>query len=914
MRKKNKDKQLILSNRLYVPKHLVKNSMLREYTYQLEENDACEGCVSYDCDNCPAALGSVIEMFKEHDEYYSFSRGDLGKLYRLFGHFNILDDRSVIPLECGLKWNKEMKLRKHQKKAVNKWMDFQYGQIKAPARSGKCCVGNTLIFTEQGIIPIKFKDQTKGLNKKKIKVLSRNGKAITSYIYKEKVNKTCKIITNKGFDIEGTLEHPVQILKPNLVISWKRLDEICEGDIICINRSKSLWSKKNYKIHFDIPKLSIHATSIIHYDLPTKMSNRLGRLLGYLVANGTLSLKRYNKFYFTTGNKIIQNDFIKIIKTLFGIELNFSSQEGRVDNTIINSKEIILFLESLGLKFVKAKNKEIPFSILQSKKNIITSFLSAYFSCDSYIPEDRGIELSTASQRLAKQLQIVLTNYGIISTKGFKFAQALNSKSPKLRKYWSIGISGVFRKTFLDTFTIKKDIKKYKYRYDNRKVPYAKTILEKVKAKYAVSKNCGGWYKINGNKRQLKFFSSDKYYFTNRSKDISYELLENIELNTLKLMNKKIYKRVKKILKRKFFFDPVKRVKTKNKKKWVYDLTVPKGHNFITNGIVSHNTVIAVNLITRIQQKTLILTHLDELLTQFEETFYKFTNLLELEKNLGVEILGYPTTPRDFEQYEICLMTYQTFLSKGGKKKLQNYRDYFGLVVTDEVHRSSARGFAGVVGKFNAAIRLGLTATPHRKDEMHVIHENVVGPVVVKTKGKTLSCTVRWIRTGYKLPKFNAWQSMISKMISNVERNRLIIKYIIKDVKQGRSILVVTNRVAHCKALAKAIERYGINAEALWGSAPNRDEILDKCRSGETKVLVAMRQIVQVGIDVPIWSCYHCTIPMANEENFYQEMSRIRTPMEGKKKPLIRYYLDNHSAMYACKRIAEKVMKKEGFL
>lgn len=328
----------------------------------------------------------------------------------------------------------------------------------------------------------------------------------------------------------------------------------------------------------------------------------------------------------------------------------------------------------------------------------------------------------------------------------------------------------------------------------------------------------------------------------------------------------------------------------------------------------SGKTVMAVNLVTRLKQKTLILSHLKELLEQFENTFRDFTNINKLEKNLGHPILGYANSLKQFEDFDICLCSWQMFNSKQGKRKLKDYRDYFGMVVVDEAHRASSAIFSKVVNTFNPEIRLGLTATPERKDEMHIIHDHAIGPVVITAQVKSLRCRINWLRTGYKIPSFENWVTMVNRLTQAPDRNDLIVKTIIKDVKRGHSVIAVSCRVNHVKEMAKAINNKGITARPLFGKSPDRKEILEDARSGKLKVVIAMRQIVSVGIDCPRWSSYHCLVPMANAPNFYQEMSRIRTPLEGKLTPIINYYMDTHEAMYACKAVATKVMKAEGFL
>jgi hypothetical protein len=58
-------------------------------------------------------------------------------------------------------------------------------------------------------------------------------------------------------------------------------------------------------------------------------------------------------------------------------------------------------------------------------------------------------------------------------------------------------------------------------------------------------------------------------------------------------INPQLAKRLSKIVKGNYTYERVETVKVIKGKRTVYDVTVPKGHAFIANGLVSHNTTTA---------------------------------------------------------------------------------------------------------------------------------------------------------------------------------------------------------------------------------------------------------------------------------------------------------------------------------
>jgi len=329
----------------------------------------------------------------------------------------------------------------------------------------------------------------------------------------------------------------------------------------------------------------------------------------------------------------------------------------------------------------------------------------------------------------------------------------------------------------------------------------------------------------------------------------------------------------------------------------------------------SGKTVMACYIICKLGMKTLILSHQADLLDQFVSTFEKFTNLKHLRKLHRTKyIVGRITNWSSLNEYDVVMSTYQAFIRERGSKILHRNRNSFGLLVVDECHLSSAYNYRHVVDVINSYYRMGLTATPRRKDELHILADDILGPVTSIGQADSMICKVTFIRTDYRVPAFSRWTTFINRLCKNKSRNKLIADWAVKDAKDGHYILIVTDRVAHAKELSRMINERGVYTRSFLGNS-NRKEILEEARSGKLRVTVASRKITKFGIDVPLWSAYYNVCPIAYSENYYQEVSRIRTPYKGKPMPVVRYFLDKgHGAVYACKRIAEKVHEQEGFI
>ncbi len=113
-----------------------------------------------------------------------------------------------------------------------------------------------------------------------------------------------------------------------------------------------------------------------------------------------------------------------------------------------------------------------------------------------------------------------------------------------------------------------------------------------------------------------------------------------------------------------------------------------------------------------------------------------------------------------------------------------------------------------------------------------------------------------------------------------------------------------------------------ITVGKLSGRTAKRNKFRKEAKRGEYRVVIAINKIVELGYNIPRWSCFHNTLPMCNQHNWYQRISRIRTPMQPafdgddyeKPQPVARVWVDSgHKAVWAYKAIVKKENEKRGF-
>lgn len=321
-------------------------------------------------------------------------------------------------------------------------------------------------------------------------------------------------------------------------------------------------------------------------------------------------------------------------------------------------------------------------------------------------------------------------------------------------------------------------------------------------------------------------------------------------------------------------------------------------------------TVCMLYISIKLGVKTLVLASQHEFLQQYiyhiegndEKGIPKCTNLPELERKYKKKLYGFPKTDEDYKNFQIFTMTYHQFMEEGrGKNRFKKLWPQIGHVQVDEAHRCAAPVFSKVVGKFPSKFRMGVTGTVDRKDGRQWVIKKVIGPVVARSTIEALTPVVHIhnTRAKFKGKIPGHWVFAMQRLAKNEARNKLIIEQAVADVKAGHSLVIPLTFKKHIADIVKGInELYGKPIAVGYvggGSEKNkkyRDDILLQVARKKVKVVVGIRSIIQLGLNVPMWSAIYTAIPISNKPNYKQETSRVRTPMEGKKQPIIRLFYD----------------------
>ena len=428
-----------------------------------------------------------------------------------------------------------------------------YVLVTAGRGCGKCVDGNTIIPTDKGLVYIdSLGSKLNPLSDVSFDVVGKDDIDRSTKWYYNGVDKVNKITTNFGYSISGTDEHRLIVLNEKGFMEWKCSSAISEGDILAINRKTQIWSQEN------------------------KCSEEEATFLGLITGDGCTRGNKYS-LSFSNGDKETLHLYKYLVSGLFGEKARYNDSNGtRCGSYVTTKKYIWEKLETLGLfNHTPAKDKFIPWSVMQSGKYVMASFLKALFECDGGCEKNR-VSYCTVSKRLAKEVHIALLNFGIVS----------NLRKKEVKYNGGINISYVIEITsnnidlYRDEIGFLSDRKKDSL--DNlcgkKRNPNVDVVYNLEDTMYHMWNNTRGV--LHYTKRDLLKKYKNSYY------NPGYASLKKI----LKLYPyNDIYKEhIEDLVNKNYFFDKV--VSVEEEYTDTYDLVVPESKSFVANGFVNHNT------------------------------------------------------------------------------------------------------------------------------------------------------------------------------------------------------------------------------------------------------------------------------------------------------------------------------------
>jgi len=136
--------------------------------------------------------------------------------------------------------------------------------------------------------------------------------------------------------------------------------------------------------------------------------------------------------------------------------------------------------------------------------------------------------------------------------------------------------------------------------------------------------------------------------------------------------------------------------------------------------------------------------------------------------------------------------------------------------VVHNCHRVGAGSWAGIIPRFKAAWRLGVTATPRRKDGSQDVFFKHISPITYSVHTKMMRPKLRRVITDSTLKRISRGKYQVSidnlnsgqivnQLAADKFRTRHIVDDMVKAVQAGRKLMVVSERLEHLKEMAEQL-------------------------------------------------------------------------------------------------------------
>jgi len=370
--------------------------------------------------------------------------------------------------------------------------------------------------------------------------------------YYNGVKDTKKIVTKKGYEIEGTLNHKIKVYnKSTLSIKWKRFDEISLGDHPIIDRTER-WHTGTSNITLDE-----------------------SYAIGLMIGDGCWT--QPDRLSFATND----NELAQALIT--GTDLPWKQCKDIVHWNMFGKKLKQEWLDKYGLpNKCYAKNKTIPQSVLSSSKDVVAACISALYDTDGHVQVSTAkggtavvVGFTNTSQGLIRQLQFLLLHFGIISY----------TTSRDRHENWN---------TAYELLITGKDVRRFAHRINfrlTRKRLILETGLSDQKRSVSIGDIIPGLIPILSVVAKHNRRAGMAYISAAIIADRKEATRDLIQAFCIKYANAEpIVETIHKINDPNIYYDEV--VSITDGRAATYDIHVPDDHEYCANGFFSHNTKI----------------------------------------------------------------------------------------------------------------------------------------------------------------------------------------------------------------------------------------------------------------------------------------------------------------------------------
>lgn len=299
-------------------------------------------------------------------------------------------------------------------------------------------------------------------------------------------------------------------------------------------------------------------------------------------------------------------------------------------------------------------------------------------------------------------------------------------------------------------------------------------------------------------------------------------------------------------------------------------------------------TVMALNIISLLQKKTIILVHKEFLMNQWIERIKEFVPSARIGKIQATEF--------DIKDKDIVIGMIQTIYNKDYTKDTFSS---FGLTIIDEVHRIGSEQFSKTLLNIVTPYMLGISATVERKDQLTKVLYMFIGNKIYEEKRQDDDAVVvkaityisndsEFNETEYDFRGSPKYSTMLSKLSNFNSRNSFVVKIIADLLHEdvNKQIMILTHQRCVLTYLYDAINYQNIASVGYYvgGMKPN-----DLLETESKKIVLATYAMAAEALDIKTLSTLIMVTP---KTDITQSVGRILRTKHNQ--PIVVDIIDQH--------------------
>jgi recombination protein RecA len=454
-------------------------------------------------------------------------------------------------------------------------------EIYGPESSGKCLTADTYVWSDHGLETVaelfarcgqqaSCTSRVTDVSDRGIRLVNECGELESLAAVTHNNRKpVLRLTTRSGRAVTATHNHPLRVLNERGFVVWRKAGEIKPGD---------------------------HLVSALFGAVEAASGDGLSEdeavLLGYLVAEG--SMKGRNAIRFPNWDPEVSAEYTALMEGLFGVTVRHYDDDK--EHCVFDTKLRAIFADRYGQDYVNAAGKTVPHCVRVGGHKIQRAFLSALYEGDGWIDTSSTVGLGSASEQLVRDVQMLLNGLGIPATVSSSFNPIYE------RDYWTVTVNPSVTHRFLAEVGFRSERRRQQVeahfvpsvrdpQFEN--VPHLAPLLRDLRD------DCGGDREFDRIAGDL--FRADFELSCSRQRLAKIVAWFDARRGRLSASSAAMVEHLRALSVAQVTYESVVTVEDAGVQP-TFDVMLPETHSFLANGVLSHNTTVALHAIANAQK------------------------------------------------------------------------------------------------------------------------------------------------------------------------------------------------------------------------------------------------------------------------------------------------------------------------